>query len=80
MQGSLYLLHCPQSGEPDPTLKEAIAVFLVEIADASPTHAWAVVNFIQEWSSRYPQAIADSPLRGALEHVQSWLQEGGQVK
>ena len=69
MQGSLFLLHCPQSGEPNPTLKEAVAVFLLEIASAGQAHARAVAAFLTEWAARYPQAMHGSPLRGVLERI-----------
>ncbi len=73
MQGSLFLLHCPQSGEPNPNLKEAISVFLAEIASAGVAHARAVSAFLTEWASRYPQAMAGSPLKGLLERINEQL-------
>ena len=70
MQGSLFLLHCPQSGEAHPALKEAVAVFLLEIANASPSHAKAVAAFLTNWAARYPQAMQGSPLKGVLQSIQ----------
>ena len=69
MQGSLFLLHCPQSGESIPALKEAVAVFLLEIASAGAPHARAVAAFLSEWATRYPQAMQGSPLKGVLERI-----------
>ena len=73
MQGSLFLLHCPQSGEANPTLKEAVAVFLLEIAGAGQQHARAVAAFLAEWAARYPQAMQGSPLKGVLERINEQL-------
>jgi len=69
MQGSVYLLHVPQTGAPDPALKAAVAEFLAEVADAGVEHAAAVRAFLAEWAQRYPQAMADSPLRDVLARL-----------
>ena len=73
MQGSVYLLHCPNTGEPNLAMKGAMADFLRDIACNSGEHAAAVRGFLVEWAGRYPQAMMDSPLRGVLEE----LSEGG---
>jgi hypothetical protein len=67
MLGTVYLLHCPESGDPIPEQVAATASFLKDIAGTSEEHARAVRAFLVEWAGRYPQAMADSPLRGLLE-------------
>jgi hypothetical protein len=67
MLGSVYLLHCPNTGEPSAEQKAATTAFLREIAGTSEEHARAVRAFLVEWAGRYPQAMPDSPLRGLLE-------------
>jgi hypothetical protein len=69
MLGSVYLLHCPHTGEPNAELMAATTAFLRDIAVASDAHARAVRAFLVEWGGRYPQAMADSPLRGLLESL-----------
>jgi hypothetical protein len=67
MLGSVYLLHCPDKGEPSAEQKEALTAFLRDVASTSEEHARAVKAFLVEWAGRYPQAMADSPLRALLE-------------
>ena len=69
MQGSVYLLHCPHTGEPNPSLKAAFADFLRDIAGTSEEHSAAVQAFLVEWAGRYPQAMVESPMRGVLESI-----------